>query len=636
MEENLTTGSLVSVAELMGRKFRVPAYQRGYRWTKKEVTDLLEDLWEFHQSEPKKQQFYCLQPIVIQKNGEFYDVLDGQQRLTTLYLLLSYLDDRRREDGYSAPLFEISYASRPESQQFLAAGGFRGASDGRNIDFAYMSSAYQTIKEWFEPADPTDNSHQGAKGKLIPLLLDKSGNGANVRFVYYEVGADEHPIQVFLRLNKGKIPLTDGELVKALLLQTDKYAALNEKDGVRVADEVKSRLDLIAAEWHKIETRLHESEFWGFLGVKLPGASHIDLLLRALAKSLLDTPTAVWDNRRNSRPAFTVLHNYIEQCLAKGNGKESESKARFRLEIVEQLWERVVMLFEILEVWWNDYEIYHHIGYMLHFVASENREECIFNWLQCFEKEGIVKFKQRLLGDISNYISKYIKDPASLVYENAEGDKGDCPAIRKLLLLHNVHRTMQNPEKMRFPFHLFCKEKWELEHIYPQHPEKPEKWEERKIWMENIYKNVEAGIVAFPEKQKKEIEEWHNHSKQSAAQGEETELNDEHFQSIWQAYWATPNAIDKAEDLHSIGNLCLLPKALNISVSNHPFAVKRNILRQKAGAAYVPTATREVFNKVFSAHPASYLYWEVTDVQDYLKELCSTYHSYVPSKADNP
>lgn len=635
MEENLTTGSLVSVAELMGRKFRVPAYQRGYRWTKKEVTDLLEDLWEFHQSEPKKQQFYCLQPIVIQKNGEFYDVLDGQQRLTTLYLLLSYLDDRRREDGYSAPLFEISYASRPESQQFLASGGFREASDGRNIDFAYMSSAYQTIKEWFEPADSTDNSHQGAKGKLIPCLLDKSGIGANVRFVYYEVGADEHPIQVFLRLNKGKIPLTDGELVKALLLQTDKYAALNEKDGVRVADEVKSRLDLIAAEWHKIETRLHESEFWGFLGVKLPGASHIDLLLRVLAKSLPGDPAVDWDNPRNSRPAFTVLHNYIEQCLAEGNGKESESKARFRLEIVEQLWERVVMLFEILEVWWNDYEIYHYIGYLLHFVASENREECIFNWLQCFEKEGIMKFKQQLLGEISDYI-KSIKDPASLVYENAEGDKGDHSAIHTLLLLHNVHRTMQNPEKMRFPFHLFCKEKWELEHIYPQHPEIPEKWEERKIWMENIYKNVEAGIVAFPEKQKKEIEEWHNHSKQSAAQGEETELNDEHFQSIWQAYWATPNAIDKAEDLHSIGNLCLLPKALNISVSNHPFAVKRNILRQKVGAAYIPIATREVFNKVFSAHPASYLYWEATDVQDYLKELCATYHFYESSKADNP
>lgn len=625
MEEYLTTGSLVSVAELMGRKFRVPAYQRGYRWTKKEVTDLLEDLWEFHQSEPKKQQFYCLQPIVIQKNGEFYDVLDGQQRLTTLYLLLSYLGDRRREDGYSAPLFEISYASRPESQQFLAAGGFREASDGRNIDFAYMSSAYQTIKEWFEPADPTDNSHQGAKGKLIPRLLDESGNGANVRFVYYEVGADEHPIQVFLRLNKGKIPLTDGELVKALLLQTDKYAALNEKDGVRVADEVKSRLDLIAAEWHKIETRLHESEFWGFLGVKLPGASHIDLLLRALAKSLPGDPAVDWDNRRNSRPAFTVLHNYIEQCLAEGNGQEPKSKARFRLEIVEQLWERVVMLFEILEVWWNDYEIYHHIGYLLHFVASEKR---IFNWLQDFEKEGIVKFKQRLLGEIS----KSIKDPASLVYENAEGKEVNRDVIYSLLLLHNVHRTMQSPEKMRFPFHLFCKEEWELEHIYPQHPEKLEKWEERKEWLKNVSENVEKGIIAFPEELKSKIKELLNQTESNEEKG----ALDEHFQSILQAYLATPNAIDKAEDLHSVGNLCLLPKALNISVSNHPFAVKRNILRQKVGAAYIPIATREVFNKVFSAHPASYLYWEVTDVQDYLKELCATYHFYVSSKADNP
>ena len=627
MEEYLTTGSLVSVAELMGRKFRVPAYQRGYRWTKKEVTDLLEDLWEFHQSDPKKQQFYCLQPIVIQKNGELYDVLDGQQRLTTLYLLLSYLDDRRREDGYSAPLFEISYASRPESQQFLAAGRFREASDGRNIDFAYMSSAYQTIKEWFEPADPTDNSHQGAKGKLIPLLLDKSGNGANVRFVYYEVGADEHPIQVFLRLNKGKIPLTDGELVKALLLQTDQYAALNEKDGVRVADEVKSRLDLIAAEWHKIETRLHESEFWGFLGVKLPGASHIDLLLRALAKSLPGDPAVDWDNPRNSHPAFIVLHNYIEQCLAEGNGQEPKSKARFRLEIVEQLWERVVMLFEILEVWWNNYEIYHQIGY-LHFVASENREERIFKWIQDFEKEGIVKFKQRLLGDIS----KSIKDPASLVYKNAEGKEVNRDAIQSLLLLHNVHRTMQSPEKMRFPFHLFCKEEWELEHIYPQHPKVPEKWEERKEWLKNVSENVEKGIIAFPEELKSTIKELLNQTESNEEKG----ALDEHFQSIWQAYWATPNAIDKAEDLHSVGNLCLLPKALNISVSNHPFAVKRNILSQKVGAAYIPIATREVFNKVFSAHPASYLYWEATDVQDYLKELRATYHFYVSSKADNP
>ena len=86
-----------------------------------------------------------------------------------------------------------------------------------------------------------------------------------------------------------------------------------------------------------------------------------------------------------------------------------------------------------------------------------------------------------------------------------KGDKGDHSAIHTLLLLHNVHRTMQNPEKMRFPFHLFCKEKWELEHIYPQHPEIPEKWEERKEWLKDVSENVEKGIIAFPEELKSKI-----------------------------------------------------------------------------------------------------------------------------------
>jgi uncharacterized protein with ParB-like and HNH nuclease domain len=71
----------------------IPAYQRGYRWTPLMVTQLLDDLWEFIQT-PGAGQFYCLQPIVIKplKDGRF-EVVDGQQRLTTIYILLTYLKD---------------------------------------------------------------------------------------------------------------------------------------------------------------------------------------------------------------------------------------------------------------------------------------------------------------------------------------------------------------------------------------------------------------------------------------------------------------------------------------------------------------------------------------------------------------
>lgn len=83
--------------ELMNLKFIIPPYQRGYRWDKEQVEDLLNDFEEFIQSihcDDKESIYYCLQPItVVPKEGssnEYY-VIDGQQRLTTIYLLLQYL-----------------------------------------------------------------------------------------------------------------------------------------------------------------------------------------------------------------------------------------------------------------------------------------------------------------------------------------------------------------------------------------------------------------------------------------------------------------------------------------------------------------------------------------------------------------
>ena len=105
--------------ELFGKKFNIPHYQRGYRWGKQEVEELLNDLLEF--SKPlNKGLFYCLQPIVVlKKNENEFDVLDGQQRLTTLYLILMYLEDRRFEDNYDEEIFSLNYETRKDSEVFL-------------------------------------------------------------------------------------------------------------------------------------------------------------------------------------------------------------------------------------------------------------------------------------------------------------------------------------------------------------------------------------------------------------------------------------------------------------------------------------------------------------------------------------
>ena len=68
-------------------EFFIPSYQRGYRWGENEVIRLLDDVY----TNGKKN--YCLQPIVVRKKGDAYELVDGQQRFTTLYLIYKYMHD---------------------------------------------------------------------------------------------------------------------------------------------------------------------------------------------------------------------------------------------------------------------------------------------------------------------------------------------------------------------------------------------------------------------------------------------------------------------------------------------------------------------------------------------------------------
>jgi hypothetical protein bacD2_00658 len=81
------------INELRDYSFYIPKYQRGYRWTQNEILDLLNDIYEFKPKQigddPDKKTWYCLQPIVVKKIEENkFEVIDGQQRLTSIYLIL--------------------------------------------------------------------------------------------------------------------------------------------------------------------------------------------------------------------------------------------------------------------------------------------------------------------------------------------------------------------------------------------------------------------------------------------------------------------------------------------------------------------------------------------------------------------
>lgn len=96
------------VADISG-SFYIPSYQRGYRWSETEVVRLLDDIYQ------NGKKNYCLQPVVVRKKEDQYELIDGQQRLTTLYLIYKYM--KNVNPFFNEPAFTLSYQTRDQSEK---------------------------------------------------------------------------------------------------------------------------------------------------------------------------------------------------------------------------------------------------------------------------------------------------------------------------------------------------------------------------------------------------------------------------------------------------------------------------------------------------------------------------------------
>ena len=239
--------SIKTISDLLKSNFFIPSYQRGYRWTEQQVADLLNDINEFSPKEipnSNEKTWYCLQPIVVkQKPENEWDVIDGQQRLTTIYLILYYLNQRYTEEGRTK-LFELQYETRKDSAKYLKNELGKKEKDDTNIDYFHISTAYQTVKKWFKEKE--------VEKSFEPKFYDST------KVIWYEVSTNEDSIDIFTRINSGKIPLTNAELIKALFLNSSNFAK---------ADSEKLRLKQleIASEWDRIEYTLQDDSFWYFI-----------------------------------------------------------------------------------------------------------------------------------------------------------------------------------------------------------------------------------------------------------------------------------------------------------------------------------------------------------------------------------
>ena len=630
--------AITSIDKLMGRTFFVPSYQRGYRWGRQEVEALLNDLWEFYlQPEEKtdeeerenlleknKNLFYCLQPVVLYKDKDEQareNLLDGQQRLTTIYLLLSYLDVRRREEGYDKPLFTLTYTTRKDSTDFLAKKLFaaEGSKEASNVDYHYMRAAYGYIKDWFTQAP----KHPGAAAKLIPLLLDEDGKGPNVRVIEYYVEDDSDPIDVFLRLNQGKIPLTDAELTKALFLQSDKYDA-------KLLPYVSPKLDLIAGEWYAYEQQLSVPKFWHFISPYDAQSTppSIRLLLELAARDLQSATsykdtTVLWDSKKYTHPCYTIFSDYLQGY----SGEE-------RLKKIGEIWERIYTIFGLISEWYEDQELYHYVGYLMCTESSSKRFALLCDLLEQAKKRTAPDFKAYLRTEIGKKVRGIRLNKLS--YEERKHSEG----IHRVLLLHNIHQHIFTSEQIRFPFDLYMKEKWSLEHIYAQQSEPLRKREEQIGFIEEHIATFRQDAFGDDKETSSLIVRLEGiRSQIQEPKKEESERVSLFAKALELITTFEVNQMGDTVPLHGLQNLCLLGRGVNSALSNRTFARKRAVMREivmTATQEYIPMATRRVFLKYYSASPKDNAYWRREDAEAYMEHIRSVCKHYTsPSNAND-
>ena len=643
------------------RYFFIPSYQRGYRWTEKQVGDLLRDLLCFandyaNEGQDKKQdQFYCLQPIIarpitdehrlrsifgndyneqIAEHG-VWEIIDGQQRLTTIYLLYKYLLDQKgwdekklKEEEDGKELYHISYATREGSAAFLESLTEKKINEGleeeskQNVDFFHMANAFKYIGEWIMTDGKAINKRYQLGGsldnirtsffKLLNGMTDTKGG--SVQVLWYEIAEEKEKsdIKEFQKINTGKIRLTDAELIKGLFLlrrnftDGDKYIKTTEMD----------------LEWEFIENTLHANNFWYFLqkkGSDMP--NRIDLLFNLIYKKqmLKDVAEEEWEDKlkeideklQDTRQSeiFRFYYNRFEGKL----GEELQHE-------VAEAWREVMELFRTLDDWFCSPTTYNYIGLLSQ--CGEDLCRLVLFFDQMSETACREEFVDYLKSRISYHLRgvKVDTEKRRILNEYKEHDN-----IYKILLTLNIHLLNEQNRLLasesdvyKFPFDVLSAQNWDIEHVDSFHTNALKRDADKEEWIRTAMDDRseelsdEEKALVTQKLEEKGLDEAINILKKNA---QEVEAD--------------------AEIKNSIGNLTLLDAETNRSYGNSLFCTKRRIIieRIKQGV-FVPVATQYIFAKFFDKKGTNRSLWTQEDMEAYHQYVYDIITNYLSEKEE--
>lgn len=484
MSSNEIKFGKLKVKEAFEKWFRIPNYQRPYVWEKDQVIDLLDDISEATKKD-KNAQFF-LGNLVLKENFhngyEEFDILDGQQRLTTLFLITAVIrditDNKQRKETCQKSIFQegndddkipervrLVFDIRDEVRKFIEdyikqenktySEDIIKKSEDKSIDptIYNMARAILAIQEYFDKNNNIDD--------FFPFLRN------NVILTYVSSKSLDDAFKVFTILNNRGVKLRSSDILKA-----ENLGCIKDK----------SKQNEKAQSWDKIEKYFGE-HFDEFL-------SHLQRIL-VKDKSRKSLLKEFEDNIFNKGLLLKGenFFNYIDKYFShyKELFDNSSQNVRDLLSLMKIGFESDIWISPLLKYYdkFKEYELFKFIEKLNNKFSSDwitglTPSTRIANMNEIIRKIELYSDAVELFDDECFKINK------DEMRKFIEGDLYGKRGGRYMLLRLNYLYNNSNNTEFTIPRTI------SVEHIMPQNPNTGSEWlsnftdEERKNWVNKI------------------------------------------------------------------------------------------------------------------------------------------------------
>ena len=658
--DNLTA---VSIDELnkANETYIIPKIQRGYRWTDKQIKELIDDITNFFEL---KESFYCLQPLIVQKSNNGMNVIDGQQRLVTMYLISYYLFERSNrfaqlDKGIEEPAkydakiqYKIVYEN--ENKSIYDILNTKNNNTKISLTEKYVIDGYKFISKLLDENREKYKNIRKLDLSEIEQMLSR------VKFIYYELEEKANEVEIFTNVNIGKLPLNTAEKIKGLMLKSDNFNINNTDKDIKnqMISELTANQEMIVEEWSEIEHKLQDNVFFYFFTQNYNQTIRINLLFDLFAE--IDSS----DEEKKNLDTFIYVENYLKEKPIKD------------INTLREFWQKIKEIYYILLSWYTDDNLYHYVGYLIYF-AENNYISLIVELLKKYKESSKEEFftylHNRIKKDLQAVMSKPLEE---LCYEDEDGHDRDKKTIKRILLLFNIENILQNFKynnidsilkneikfNERFSFKRFKDSDYQLEHIHSQ----CDNIQDIVEWFETLYKYkdtlAEMSFDASDEKainQRNLIRVFDNIDKNDGflKKNDQTKVKvlNKTLHDVYYPSSTIENIIDNDDMIneviqgivglytddnienykHKICNLTLLDAKTNAAYGNKIFPIKVLFIKNiNTTTRFIPVATRNTMLKYYTDNPQHNLCWNKDDMESYINKI-HLYLSFYLEKEDN-